>query len=86
MRKGGITTLHRRLNITLPEETVRLIDRATEKGDRSRLIDQAIRSYIGHQGKMNLRKRLIEGYRREAGRDLKIAEDWFAIDEEVWQN
>lgn len=86
MNKRGTTTVHRRINITLPDETVRLVDRATEKGDRSRLIDEAIRSYIGHRGKMNLRKRLLEGYRREAVRDLEIAEDWFVIDEEVWRS
>jgi CopG family transcriptional regulator / antitoxin EndoAI len=31
--------MHRRLNITLPEETVRLLDRVAKSGDRSRLID-----------------------------------------------
>src|SRR2546428_14019166 len=32
----GTRAMHRRLNITLPEETIRLIDRVAAKGDRSR--------------------------------------------------
>jgi metal-responsive CopG/Arc/MetJ family transcriptional regulator len=38
----GSSTGHRRLNITLPEETVRLIDRVAKKGERSRFIAEAI--------------------------------------------
>lgn len=42
--------MHRRINITLPEETVRLIDRVAAKGDRSRLIDEAVRHYVQKTG------------------------------------
>ena len=38
--------MHKRINITLPEETLALIDRVTEHGDRSRFIDEAIKHYI----------------------------------------
>jgi len=31
--------MRKRVNITLPEETLELIDRVTEHGDRSRFID-----------------------------------------------
>ncbi len=37
--KGGFTIMRKRVNITLPEETLELIDRVTEHGDRSRFID-----------------------------------------------
>src|SRR2546425_124383 len=39
----GARTMHRRVNITLPEETIRLIDRVAAKGDRSHFIAQAVR-------------------------------------------
>lgn len=77
--------MHRRINITLPEETLRLVDRVAEHGDRSRLIDEAIRQYIKKIGRENLKSRLKEGAIRRAERDLKISEEWFLLDEEAWQ-
>jgi len=77
--------MHRRLNITLPEETVRLIDRVAAKGDRSRFIAEAVTHYVGSSGRAQLRKRLKEGALRRAERDLRLARDWFPLDEEAWQ-
>lgn len=77
--------MHRRINITLPEETLRLIDRVAERGDRSHLIDEAVRQYISKTGRENLRSRLKEGALRRAERDLTLSEEWFVLDEEVWQ-
>ncbi|MBI4641111.1 MAG: hypothetical protein HY731_10480 [Candidatus Tectomicrobia bacterium] len=76
--------MHRRINITLPEETVRLIDRVTERGDRSRLIDEAVKRYIEEIGRANLKARLKEGALRRAKRDLALAEEWFSLEEEAW--
>jgi len=75
--------MHRRINITLPEETVRLIDRVTERGDRSRLIDEAVKHYIEEIGRANLKARLKEGALRPK-RDLALAEEWFSLEEEAW--
>jgi len=77
--------MHRRLNITLPEETVRLIDRVAAKGDRSRLIAEALTHYLRATGRSRLRKRLREGAIRRAQRDLRVAHEWFALDEEAWR-
>ena len=77
--------MHRRINITLPEETLELIDRVAQPGDRSRFIDEAIKRYIQEIGRSNLRKQLQEGAIRRAQRDLSLAEEWFALDEEAWQ-
>jgi CopG family transcriptional regulator/antitoxin EndoAI len=76
--------MRKRINITLPEETLELIDRVTEHGDRSRLIDEAVRHYIQETGRANLRKQLKEGAIRRSGHDLYLAEAWFTIDEEAW--
>ncbi len=46
--------MHRRINITLPEETIRSLDRVAKKGDRSRLIDEAVRRYIREVGRTNV--------------------------------
>lgn len=76
--------MHKRINITLPEETVRLLNRVSTKGDRSGLIDRAIRRYVEETGKANLRRRLREGYERRGEFDLETAEAWFALDEDTW--
>jgi CopG family transcriptional regulator/antitoxin EndoAI len=73
--------MHRRINITLPEETVQLIDRVSEKGDRSRLINDAVRRYVAFARRANLRKRLKEGALRRAERDLRLAEESFFLEE-----
>lgn len=77
--------MHRRINITLPDATVRLIDRVAAKGDRSRLIDEAVREYVRRTGRAELRKQLREGARQNADRDLMLARDWFPLEEEVWR-
>lgn len=80
----GSTTTHRRLNITLPEETVRLIDRVAKKGDRSRFIAEAVERYVGEVGLAKLRKQMKEGAIRRAKRDVAIAGEWFGLEEEAW--
>ena len=73
--------MNRRLNITLPQETVRLMDRIAGKGQQSRLIDQAVHHYVEQKSRNLLRKRLQEGARARAERDLQLAAEWFAIDD-----
>ena len=76
--------MYRRINITLPVETLRLIDRISKKGNRSRLIDKAVRRYMVNVRRANLRKRLKEGAQRRAERDLRLAQDSFFLEEEAW--
>jgi len=73
--------MNQRLNITLPEQTVRLLDRAVPKGQRSRLIDEAVKRFVREKGRVNLRKQLERGAKARAERDLEVAEGWFALSE-----
>jgi CopG family transcriptional regulator / antitoxin EndoAI len=73
----------KRLNVTLPERTVALMDRVAGKGQRSRLIAEAVERYVEEEGRAKLRKRLREGAEARAGRDLQLAEEWYALDEEA---
>ena len=84
MEKGRVA-MRKRINITLPEETVKLLDRVAEKGDRSELINKAVRSFITQKGRANLRRQLKEGAIKWAARDLELAEEWFGIEEEAWR-
>ena len=82
--KGGPDTMYRRINITLPDSSVRLMERVVGKGERSRLIDEALRQYLRGITKKTLRKRIKEGAIRRAERDWALAEEWFLLEEEAW--
>ena len=71
--------MNRRLNITLPEQTVRMLDRAVSRGQRSRLIDEAVRHFVSEQGRANLRMQLERGATARSERDREIAEEWFVF-------
>ena len=65
-------TVHRRINITLPESTVRLMERVTGKGERSRLVDQALKQYLRGVTTKSLKKRIKEGSLRRFERDRAL--------------
>ena len=75
-----------RINVILPEETMRVLDRVAPKGNRSRLISDTILDYVSSRGKMNLAEQLKAGALTNAKRDLAIAEEWFPLEEEAWQH
>jgi CopG family transcriptional regulator / antitoxin EndoAI len=78
--------MNRRLNITLPEQTVKLIDRVVSKGQRSRLIDRAVKRYIEEESRTNLRKQLADSYTANARLDQELAEQWFPLEHEAWRS
>jgi len=77
--------MHCRINVTLPKETVRLLDHVSAKGSRSRLINEAVRRYIRGMGRAKLRALLKKGAHHRAERDRRLAEEWFLLNEEAWQ-
>ena len=85
MPRKASTTVHRRVNVTLPEETIQLIDRSASHGNRSRFIDEAVRYFVRQHGRAKLRQLLEEGAERRAARDLAIAEEWFSVDNDAWR-
>ena len=76
--------MNRRLNISLPEETVKLLDRVAAKGARSWVIAEAVNMYVKEIGKTRLRKAMRERAERRADLDLQLAEEWFPVDQEPW--
>jgi len=79
--KTNISTKYKRINITLPDATIQLLDNVAQKGTRSSFVDQAVRFYVEGIGQANLKKQLREGAIKNSKRDLSIAEEWFLIDE-----
>jgi CopG family transcriptional regulator/antitoxin EndoAI len=75
----------KRINVVLPVETIKVLDRVAPKGTRSRFISAAVLHYVESRAKRNLAERLQEGALVNAQRDLEIAKEWFSLDEEAWQ-
>ena len=66
----GIVT-QRRINVSLSEEAIRLLDRMAPKGDRSRFLDELVKRTA--RDRAGLRARLKEGYIRRTTRDREVA-------------
>ena len=75
--------MQRRINISLSEEAVKLLDRLAPKGDRSRYIEQLVKRTA--RERTELRARLKEGYIKRAARDREVAAEWDPLADEVWR-
>lgn len=79
------TAIAKRINVILPETTLKTIDRLVQKGERSRLIDKAVRHYVATRSPEVLRQQLQLATIRDRDLDSEIALDWIAVDNE-WQH
>lgn len=77
--------MNQRINIVLPETTVRTIDRIAPAGQRSKFIEQAVQHFISHKSSEAVRARLEETAVRDQDLDREIAGDWLAADTQSWQ-
>ena len=77
--------MSKRINIMLPERTLAVLDRVARKGNRSRFVSEAVLHYVETQGKQSLREQLKTGYLADADENLRIAAEWFPLEEEAWQ-
>jgi hypothetical protein len=73
-----------RINVILPEATIRTIDRLSRPGQRSRFIDRAVQHYVTTASPEALQDRLKQAALRDRDFDTEIADDWFAVDQEQW--
>lgn len=79
------TLARKRINISLPEETLTLLDRVAKQGERSALIAEAVTAYLRERSRKTLRHRLRQGAVVRAQRDRRLAEEWFALEESAWE-
>jgi hypothetical protein len=75
----------KRINVLLPEATIRTIDRLSRPGQRSRFIDRAVKYFVTTASPQALQERLKQAAIRDRDLDMEIANDWFAVDREQWQ-
>jgi CopG family transcriptional regulator / antitoxin EndoAI len=74
----------KRINIILPDETIKVLDKVAPKGDRSRLISKAVLYYVKSRGEAYVREQLKAGYLANAEDNSKMAVEWFPLEEELW--
>jgi len=67
--------MYRKINISLPEQTLHLIEQITDKRNRSRFIDEAVKYYMEQVSNIRLREQLKEGAVKRAERDLKLSQE-----------
>jgi CopG family transcriptional regulator/antitoxin EndoAI len=75
--------MSKRINIILPDTTLKVLDRVAPKGNRSHFISQAVLYYVHSVSKQNLRDQLKAGYQANAEENLDIALEWFPLEEEA---
>jgi metal-responsive CopG/Arc/MetJ family transcriptional regulator len=77
--------MNKRINVVLSAATVAVLDKVAPRGNRSALIDRAVRHYIRTRSRQNLRERLKEEALANTQRDLEMTAEWFPMEEEAWQ-
>ena len=73
-----------RMNITLPEELARQIDKLVEPKKKSQFIAEALRQRIEKIRYEELQKALEEGYKARKQESHFIAKDFESVDLEGW--
>ena len=74
----------KRVDFTLPLDTISLLEQTAPKGKKSELVNQALRVYIRHLKQRTLRRAMREEALADAGQDLQMLEEWRAVDQEAW--
>jgi CopG family transcriptional regulator/antitoxin EndoAI len=77
--------MSKRINIVLPETTIRTIDRLAKPGHRSRFIHEAVEHYVANRSVEALRAQLEHAAVRDRDMDREVAADWLAVDQQTWQ-
>ena len=77
--------MNKRINVILPETTVAVLAKVAPRGDRSRLIDRAIKQFVASHSRRHLRAQLKQEALANADRDLAMAAEWFPLEEEAWR-
>jgi CopG family transcriptional regulator / antitoxin EndoAI len=81
----GISKAYKRINISIPIETLQLLDEVAPPRKRSQFIADAITQYVGGIKRLQLREQLKAGYIANAESDRQMAEEWFPIEQEAYE-
>ncbi|MCL5773750.1 MAG: hypothetical protein M1536_05150 [Firmicutes bacterium] len=74
---------HKRVTFSLSEEIINLLNKSASENKKSDFVEKAISDYAGRIQKDALNKRLKEGYLANAEQDIKIAEEFYPLEQEA---
>ena len=66
----------KRINITLPDDVIEILNKKTKSGEKSSYIAEAVRVYSKLQSKRMLIREMIRGYQATESEDLEEAQVW----------
>ncbi len=72
---------YKRINISIPIETLNLLDKIVPSKKRSQFIIEAVTQYANELKRLQLRDQLKAGYMANAESDRQIAEEWFTVEQ-----
>lgn len=75
---------YKRINISIPIETLNLLDKIAPSKKRSQFIVEAVTQYANELKRLQLREQLKAGYMANAESDRQIAEEWFIAEQDVY--
>jgi len=73
-----------RLTISMPETVYNLLKEVSVRNKRSKLITEAVKLYAQELKNKALRDRLKAGYQARSERDREIAEEWFSVEQDTY--
>jgi metal-responsive CopG/Arc/MetJ family transcriptional regulator len=73
-----------RMNITIPEQLARKLDRLVSPRKKSKFIAESLEECIQRIEREELKAKLKEGYKFRRDEGLKIAEEFRKVDLEGW--
>ena len=66
-----------RMNITVPEDVVKILKKKAKPGEKSAFIAEAIRSFVHQKSRQQLIAEMIEGYSsRRSPEEIEEQRDW----------
>ena len=80
------TQTAKRLNITIGQDTWQKIKTVVPRMERSRFIDNALRVYLSKSKISDLKKKLKQEVLDNKIQDLEVANEWFALDNDNWDD
>jgi CopG family transcriptional regulator/antitoxin EndoAI len=75
----------KRVNVSLPVTVLNMLDELAPNHRRSQFIAEAVMNYAAEVKARELAERLKAGYLARAERDRQIAEEWYPLEQEAYE-
>ncbi len=76
--------MYHKMNITLSDHTAYLLEQLTDKAGKRRFIEEAVKYYIDHVERKNIREQLQQGAAKRAERDLRLSQELDILEDKIW--